>query len=606
MLRKSLLLLLPCAFSFLINPSLHTVSKKSQLMYASKNTNTSSEFDIDIFQQNMYLGLLENKTMSQFNSTVEKRHKKNETETLLRRKKYPQKKKKNTYIESLIIPIFQFEEEADDNNNDEDDPDDYLTKRKKLYRIGKSSSSEGTFKLEELDKNFNFSKIGGYSQVKKELAQVIDFLKNPQNYTKYGVRIPRGLLLEGPPGNGKTILAKGLAGEAKTSFITTAGSGFNELYIGVGAKRVRELFDLANDNLPCIIFIDELDAAAKKRTGSSEGADSERDQTLNQLLVSMDGFNNKGGLLVVGATNRADILDKAILRPGRFDKIITVPNPDAATREEIIKIHSKKKPLNVNITDLVKLTAGFSGAQIENIINEAVLYGIRNDSLPVKINTFDMIRDRILLGQTTKKKELSESAIRRISFHEVGHLLMGLKSKYVEKVDKVTIDSQSGASLGYTMFETSDLDEGLYMREYFEDKLKVLLGGRVAEEIIYGLSVSSGAVSDLEQAFSMAKSMIMNFGMGDKIIYPYFSEQYKKEIDDEIHRVINRAYKDTKQVLESNKVLLIKLSNQLYNRKTLTYPEICNIILEANAEAHKQKTQIKNEDESTTCVSEAK
>jgi cell division protease FtsH len=349
---------------------------------------------------------------------------------------------------------------------------------------------------------------------------------------------------------------------------------------------VRELFDLANENLPCIIFIDELDAVAKKRSGSGEGADSERDQTLNQLLVSMDGFNKKSGLLVVGATNRLDIIDQALVRPGRFDKIITVPNPDKDTREAIIKIHSVKKPLDVNVTELVKLTTGFNGAQVENIINEAVLYGIRNNSLPIKIDTFELVRDRVLFGQTTKKRELSISAQRRIAIHEIGHLLMGLTSKYVEKVEKVTIDSLSGTSLGYTLFESSDIDEGLYMREYLEDKLKVLLGGRVAEEIIFGLSVSSGAVSDLEQAFGMAKAMIMNYGMGDKIIYPYFSEQYKKEIDDEIHILINRAYKDTKQILESNKVLLVKLSNQLFKRRTLTHTEICNIILEAGVQGN--------------------
>lgn len=580
-------LILPYVYSFLLTPQL-TYTKQSATVclatytdaHATDTTVVTATASNETFGllSNEYLDKLENKNLTSLKF-------RNITETIARKKKLPPRKRsKQTYIESLVIPIFQFEEEDPD---DDEEPDEYLENRKRLYRrASRKTSSEGTFKLEEIDNSFNFTKIGGYSQVKIELEQVIDFLVNPQNYTKYGVRIPRGLLLQGPPGNGKTLLAKGLAGEAKTSFIATAGSAFNELYIGVGSKRVRELFDLANDNLPCIVFIDELDAVAKRRSsGSGEGADSERDQTLNQLLISMDGFEKKAGLLVIGATNRVDIIDSAMLRPGRFDKIITVPNPDKETREEIIKIHSKKKPLNVNVSELVKLTAGFNGAQVENIINEAVLYGIRNNSLPVKIDTFELIRDRVLFGQTTKKKELSTSAQRRIAIHEIGHLLMGLTSKYVEKVEKVTIDSQSGTSLGYTMFETNDIDEGLYMREYLEDKLKVLLGGRVAEEIIFGLSVSSGAVSDLEQAFGMAKAMIMNYGMGDKIIYPYFSEQYKKEIDDEIHILINRAYKDTKQILESNKILLVKLSNQLYNRKTLTYVEICNIILEAGATA---------------------
>lgn len=578
MLRKSLLFVLPCVCAFMVQPP------PTKIVMMSTNSNSSSIWNNDIY--NEYLNSIEKKNFTlstRFRNNTEIKHRKLKSESELKtRRKRLSRDKKNKYIETLIIPIFNFEE--DDNEEDKE----YVELRKKIYkRAGKTVSSGGTFKLEEIDNNFNFTKIGGYKQVKKELNQVIDFLVNPQNYTKYGVRIPSGLLLEGPPGNGKTLLAKGLAGEAKTSFIATSGAAFNELYVGVGAGRVREVFDLANDNLPCIVFIDELDAVAKKRSGSGEGADSERDQTLNQLLVSMDGFNKKGGLLVIGATNRVDILDKAIIRPGRFDKIISVPNPDKETREEIIKIHSQKKPMDINMTELVRLTTGFSGAQVENIINEAILYGIRNNSLPVKIDTFEMMRERIMFGQTTTKKKLTINAQRRVAIHEIGHLIMGLTSKYVEKPEKVTIDSNSGSSLGYTMFETNDYDEGLFLREYLEDKLKVLLGGRVAEEIIYGLSVSSGAVSDLEQAFGMAKAMIMNYGMGDKIIYPYFSEQYKKEIDDEIHILINRAYKDTKQILESNKILLVKLSNRLFEKKTLSFIEIQNFVMGENTQSVK-------------------
>lgn len=449
-------------------------------------------------------------------------------------------------------------------------------------------SSEGNFEIVNLNNSINFTSIGGYKEVKEELKQVIEFLVSPEKYHKYGVRIPRGLLLEGSPGNGKTLLAKGLAGEANTSFIATAGSTFNEKYVGVGAARVRELFNLANNNLPCIIFIDELDALAKKRNGNGEGSDSERDQTLNQLLVLMDGFTNKGSLLIVGATNRIDILDAAIIRPGRFDKIINVPNPDSETREEIIKIHIKDKPIDVDLSEFVKITNGFSGAQIENLINEAVLYGIRNDSLPVTLEILDIFKDRIMFGQTTKKKRLSDSALKRIAIHEVGHLLMGLNSKYIEKPEKISIDTSNIATLGYTMFEINDIDEGLYLREYLEDKLKLLLGGRVAEEVVYGMSVSSGALSDLENSFNMARAMIMQYGMGDKIIYPYFSEQYKKEIDDEIHILINAAYKETKKALESYKLLLLKLSDRLIEKKVMSFKDITDFIV------HFQNTYIKD------------
>jgi cell division protease FtsH len=576
--------LIPCAFSFILpfTPTLINVKCYGQ--------NNNNDFLPKIYDDNSvkndYLILLENITMSHKNGT-DNRFKQNTniTAIVLRRRQRVQRNKP-TYIENLIFPVF----DEDPVEEPELIPDDLVRRprRRQLTPIIKSSA-DGTFQLEELDPTFNFTKIGGYKEVKAELTQVIDFLVNPDNYTKHGVRIPKGLLLEGPPGNGKTLIAKALAGEANTSFISTAGSIFNEKYVGVGAGRVRELFNLAKENLPCIIFIDELDAVAKKRTGSGEGADSERDQTLNQLLVAMDGFENKKPLLVVGATNRADILDKAILRPGRFDKIITVPNPDKETREEIINIHSTGKPLNVNITDLVKLTTGFSGAQIENIINEAVLYGIRNNSLPVTLNIFDMIRDRILLGQTTKKKQLSQNALKRVAIHEAGHLLLALTSKHVEKPEKVTIESSGSSALGFMLSQSSDVDEGLYLKEYLEDKLKILLGGRISEELLL-FSISSGALNDLESANNIAKTLVLNYGMGNKIIYPHFSEEYKKKIDDDIHTFINNAYKEAKKILEMNRPLLIKLSNELYDRKTLTYSEICNIVLEYGASEMKTNT----------------
>ena len=553
------------------------LTRQIQMVHCAHNNNFTSS--IKLFNDNLnneYLNYLESETILKYNVTRPSRFNKLSNNTTIKYRRRPSKKL--SYIESLIIPIFLEE----DNNNDDEIDDEHTVpignrriQRKNSYQ---KSSSDGLFTIEEVDANFNFSSIGGYHEVKNELIQVLDFLINSDNYTKYNVRIPKGLLLEGPPGNGKTLLAKALAGESASSFISTSGAIFNEKYIGVGSARIRELFKLAESNLPCIIFIDELDAVAKKRHASGEGADSERDQTLNQLLVAMDGYQKNGPLLVVGATNRIDILDKAIIRPGRFDKIINVPNPDAITRDEIIKIHSTGKPINVNNTELVKMTSGMSGAQLENLINEAVLYSIRNNELPVNMTTFNKIKDKILFGQSVKKKDLSVNAQKRIAIHECGHLLMALTSKHVEKPEKMSIDTMSNTALGYTMFETSDIDEGLYIREYLEDKLKVLLGGRVAEEVIYGHSVSSGALSDLEQAFNMAKTMILNYGFGTKIIYPHFSEEFKQQIDNDIHMVINIAYKETKKTLDASKGLLLKLSEELYDKKVLSFDEICRVI----------------------------
>lgn len=434
-------------------------------------------------------------------------------------------------------------------------------------------SAEGTFKIEEKYQNITFKDVGGYDNVKLELLQIIDMIKNKEKYEQYGLRVPKGILLEGPTGNGKTLLAKAFSGEIDFPIIVTSGSEFNEKFVGVGAARIRELFKFAEENEPCVIFIDEIDALSRKRSNSDDGASGERDQTLNQLLVNLDGFAISKNIIVIGATNRLDILDKAITRPGRMDKIIHVPNPDAKTREHIISIHLKNKPINVTINEMVSITAGLNGAQIENLLNEASLTGIRLNTLPVNITLLEDTKYKIILGQSIGKKNISENASTRIAIHEIGHLIMAMKSKYFEKPTKVTIDSSVFNSLGYTLFEKSDIDEGIFLREYLLEHLQVLLGGRVAEETIYGLSVSSGAYSDLETAFNIAKKMIMEYGMGKSIIYPYFSEIYKQRIDQEIHLLIKNAHEVTKKVLVENKQTLIELSNELNKNKTLTFSE---------------------------------
>jgi len=475
--------------------------------------------------------------------------------------------------ESLLVPVQQpvFQIILQRNGTLFGDAD-----RPRHRTSSRKTSESGAFELEDVKGFYNFTSIGGYKELKKELEQIIHIVQYPQNYTAYGLRLPRGILLEGPPGNGKTLIAKCLAGEASMNFVSCSGAEFNEKYVGVGASRIRELFYFARQNTPCIIFIDELDAVGRTRSSDGENAHAERDQTLNQLLVMMDGFSTGSDVIVLSATNRADILDPALLRPGRIDKIIHVPHPDTETRREIIPIHLNKKPINATLDYLVRITNGMSGAQIENLFNEAVLYAVRQQSLPVQTSVLDMTKEKMLIGQTSgATKNMSPDAMKRIAVHEIGHVLMALLSQHSEKPWKVTIDSMNPKnSLGYTLFENDETSQGLFVREYYEDNIKVLLGGRAAEEVMYGNSISSGALSDLETAFSMAKKMIMEYGMGTDIIYPYFSETYKRRIDDQIHTLIARAYRETKQYLEKNRIALGMFSDFLLEKKTIQSDEI--------------------------------
>lgn len=434
-------------------------------------------------------------------------------------------------------------------------------------------SSEGVFQLESDTAFFNFSKVGGYTETKKELLQVSDMLLNQEKYTQHGVRVPKGILFEGPPGNGKTLLAKCFAGECNTSFIRCSGSDFNEKFIGVGSSRIRELFDLAKQNQPCVLFIDEIDAIGRKR-GSDEGTSGERDTTLNQLLVCMDGFEKNEQIVVVGATNRIDILDRAILRPGRFDKILHVPNPDKETRDEILQIYLKKKPIQVEKKDLVSMTAGWSGAMIENLLNEAVLFGIRENRLPISKKDLDKIKEKVLFGVSIGKKELSEKTQERIAVHESGHLLVALLSPNIPNPIRVTIETQGKESLGMTIFQEEDMDLGFYIRDHLDEKIRVLLGGRAAEEIVYGSSVSSGSVSDLQTAAQIVNQMVTLYGMGNGLVYPFLSDDFKKKIDLEIFRRIEKSYSETKTILIQNRELLDAFVQQLLQKKHLDASEI--------------------------------
>jgi cell division protease FtsH len=422
--------------------------------------------------------------------------------------------------------------------------------------------------------DLTFKDIGGYDNIKQELYQCIDILTNYSKYSQYNVRIPRGLILEGPPGNGKTMIAKAFAGESNTSFISVSGSEFQEKYVGVGSSRIRELFKLAFKNIPCIIFIDEIDALGRKRSTDSDTASSERDSTLNELLVALDGFKNNSGIFVIGATNRVDLLDSALIRPGRIDKKIYIGNPDSFTREEIIRIHIQGKPHteDIKIKDLVDLTIGFSGAQIENLLNEAMLISLRDNRDSFSMKDIDTMLNKMIAGWQPFEHQFSNDLIERIAVHEMGHAIMGIFSKHHSKVRKVVINLSSPNSPGYTLFE--DSHSVLFTKESLLEHLAILLGGRIAEEIIYNVSVTTGAINDFEEALKLTEKMVLHYGMGKNFIIPRNSEKYKELIDNEIFILLDEAQKYAEYIINQSKDYLIEGANILKNNKILTIEEL--------------------------------
>lgn len=413
-----------------------------------------------------------------------------------------------------------------------------------------------------------FNDIGGYESVKRELGQCVDILKNHTKYARFNVRVPKGLIFEGPPGTGKTLLAKALAGEADTAFIAVSGSEFQEKYVGVGPMRIRELFALAKSNRPCIVFIDEIDALGRKRSSEGE-ASSERDNTLNELLVSLDGFKNTSGIFMVGATNRIDLLDPALIRPGRIDKRIHIGYPDATTRKSILKIHTRGKPcdITVNIDDLVEITSGMTGAQIENLVNEALLNALRENREYFTNGDIEIIMNKMLAGWQPIDHEFNDGIIHQIAIHEMGHSIVGLLSKHHSKMKKVIINLSSPSSPAYTVFEASTND--ISTREALFEHLMILLGGRIAEEIFFEASVSTGAINDFEEAFKLAEKMILYYGMGKQVIYPSRSEKYKEIIDVEIADLLNSAYGYAEFILKQSKELILEGAEMLKREKLI-------------------------------------
>jgi len=440
-------------------------------------------------------------------------------------------------------------------------------------------SGDGNFQIIK-NPTHRFSDIGGYDKIKSELMQSADILINYHKYKKYNVRVPKGIIFEGPPGNGKTLMAKCFSGELNVSFIPVSGSEFSEKYVGVGASRVRELFKLADENKPSIIFIDEIDALARKRGMDSVSSNSEKDQTLNQLLISLDGFKSSDGVFVIGATNRIDLLDSALMRPGRIDKNIYIGNPDTITRKEIIKIHLNGKPISRKITEdyIVELTGGFSGAQIENLLNEAMLRALREDREMIMIDDLEFIANRIVAGWQATESKYSDDIINRIVIHELGHAIIGFFSPEHPALVKVTLNLWSPKTPGYTIFENSDQDINIFTKNGLLSHLMVLLGGRVAEEIFYGYSVTTGAKKDLEEAYSLAKNMIMHYGMGEKSIYPDFSDQSKYLIDQEINKLILEAHSTTLLILNNAKSLIMDCAEILKKNSILKPDDITKII----------------------------
>lgn len=465
-----------------------------------------------------------------------------------------------------------------------------------IFNVGSSRAKV----VEEGKTKTRFSDVAGVDEAKEELVEVVDFLKSPKKYTDIGGKIPKGVLLVGPPGTGKTLLARAVAGEAGVPFFRISGSDFVEMFVGVGASRVRDLFKQAREKAPCIIFIDELDAIGKSRVNNLSGND-EREQTLNQLLVEMDGFDNEKGLIILGATNRADILDPALLRPGRFDRQVPVERPDVKGREEILRIHAKNVKLDddVDFESVAHGTTGFAGADLANVVNEAALLAVRNGRKKVTMVDFNDAIDKVSIGLKKKTRSENEKERKIVAFHETGHALMGAFTPDYPPVNKITVVPRSHGVGGFTQYR-EETEKSLKTKTDLINEVDVLLGGRAAEQVIFG-EISTGASNDISRATDILKSMITDYGMSDKFqnmtlgkgvrgysggepeLIREFSEETQKYIDEEIARMMDERYKHALKLLKQHKDLLDVIANRLLEKETVDGKEFAEIV---EAEKH--------------------
>lgn len=449
--------------------------------------------------------------------------------------------------------------------------------------------------LSSQQKKVTFKDVAGAEEAKEELQEIIEFLKEPQKFQKLGGRIPKGVLLVGPPGTGKTLLARAIAGEAGVPFFSISGSDFVEMFVGVGASRVRDLFEQGKKNAPCIIFIDEIDAVGRHRGAGLGGGHDEREQTLNQLLVEMDGFESNEGVILIAATNRPDVLDPALLRPGRFDRRVIVARPDVKGREGILQVHTKRIPLaeDVDITVLARGTPGFSGADLANLVNEAALNAARYNQKSVTMADFEGAKDKVLMGVERKSLIISDAEKRNTAYHEAGHALVAALLPHADPLHKVTIIPR-GMALGVTMQLPSD-DKHTYTRDFLESQIAIMMGGRLAEELFLG-HMTTGAGNDIEQATEMARRMVCDYGMsalgpltfgkreeqiflGREIAqHRDYSEDTAIKIDLEVKRFISEGYETAKKILEENRETLSRIAEALLEREVLDANEVRMII----------------------------
>ena len=475
--------------------------------------------------------------------------------------------------------------------------------------------------MSDIKKKATFNDVAGIDEAKEEVEEVVEYLKNPKKFMKLGGKIPRGVLLVGSPGTGKTLLARAIAGEADVPFFTISGSDFVEMFVGVGASRVRDMFEQGKKNAPCIIFIDELDAVGRSRGAGLGGGNDEREQTLNQILVEMDGFETNDGVIIIAATNRPDVLDPALLRPGRFDRQVIVPLPDIVGRGKILKIHSKKISIgpDVKLKIVAKGTPGFSGADLANLVNEAALLAARKNKRIVTMQEFEEAKDKVMMGPERKSMVMTEEDKKLTAYHEGGHAIVAINEKASDPIHKATIIPR-GRALG-VVWTIPERDKYSHSREYLEANISKAMGGRIAEELIFGHDkVTSGASSDIQMATKLAKDMVTRFGMSDQLgpltygenedevflgrsitRHQQMSEETAKKIDTEIKRIVDEGYKKAKKILTEKIDDLHKLAKALLVYETLSGEEISDIIFKNKYPERKEVDDL-NEEETSSAL----